>query len=300
MARKIFTPEFLDAAKLLLAQDHASFNKVGKALGVNGENLRVAMMRYSPDIKRGKAAPPGNAKPFDHAECIALYAAGHSVKALAERYNVQRSTISTMLDRNGIALRGRSEAMFTRMANTDPEKRKQLCEAAHNAVRGKAQSNEHRENTTVARFVNQTHVGRGEKDLASALGSAGVDVVTQAPVNPYNIDLLCFGRVAVEIHTASCLPQSSPYHRKRIENLLNRDIVPVYLCGKNAAEHWHTIANQLVPIINQARGLPPGSREYWVIRGTLHRFAIGTNDRGQFACVPAPPRFEWKVSNLQW
>lgn len=300
MARKIFTPEFLDAAKLLLAQDHASFNKVGKALGVNGENLRVAMAKYCPSIERGKRAPPPNAKPFDHAECIALYAAGHSVKALAERYEVQRKTIATMLDLNGVSLRGRSEAMFVRMAKADPEERKQLCEAAHNAIRGKAQSNEHRENTTVARFVNQTHVGRGEKDLASALNSVGVDVVTQAPVNPYNIDLLCFGRVAVEIHTASCLPQSSPYHRKRIENLLNRDIVPVYLCGKNAAEHWHTIADQLIPIVNQARSLPPGARQYWVVRGTVNRFTFGTNDRGQFSAVPTTPRFEWKVSRLDW
>lgn len=297
MSRKKFTPDLLDRAKVLLQQDGASFTTVGRQLDVHGECLRVAMAKAGIVPDRGRRIAP-NAKPFDEAEFIALYRAGRSIKSLSSQLGAERKTLTDTLIRLGEPVRGRSAAMFTRMSQTSEEDRKKLAQRANEASRGKPKSIEHRDKIVLTRFARQTHVGAGEHSLANALRSRGVEVVTQAPCGTYNIDLLCLGRVAVEIHTASAFPATMPHHSERIKDLLDRGVVPVYLCGPRAAVWWQTIADQLIPFIEEASRFPAGSREYRVIRGAPKHYAIVRNDLGQFSAVPAPPRFDWKASIL--
>lgn len=297
MSRKpVYTPDFIDKAVGLIAGG-MTLGEAAAALGCHPDNLSVKMRELGHTYSRPHR-PAANAKPFDEAECVARYSAGESVKALAKDYGIQRATVTRMLFRRGQRLRGRSDAMLTRMANTSEADRKQLTEAAHDAVRGKPKSEEHNQKIVASRFARQTHVGRGEKELASQLRALGVDVITQAPVKSYNVDLLCFGRVAVEIHSSSRLPGQDAYFSKRTKDLLDSGLVPLYLTGQHCAHMWPTIAEELVAHINELCRLPAGTRQYRMIRGALHNFTRIRDDLGQFACIPSAPRFSREVRDL--
>jgi very-short-patch-repair endonuclease len=296
MSRKLYTPDFIHRAADLI-NEGMTLAEAAVAMNCSADVLSVKMREIGLIYERPYRPAP-NAKPFDEAECIARYRAGESVKALAEAYGIQRATVTAMLIRRGEPARGRSDAMFVRMANTSEADRKQLAQAAHDAVRGKPKSEQHIEKIVASRFARQTHIGCGEKDLASQLRSLGVDVITQAPVKSYNVDLLCLGRVAVEVHSSSRLPGQDAYFSKRTKDLLDCGLVPLYLTGQHCAHMWPTIAEELVAHINELCRLPAGARQYRMIRGALHNFTTIRNDLGQFTCVPSAPRFGREVRDL--
>ena len=74
--------------------------------------------------------------------CINEYLGGKSIKQLAVDNGVSRQVIYRIFRENAVPVRNRSEAMFTRMANTTFEERKRLAFAANEAKRGLANTPE--------------------------------------------------------------------------------------------------------------------------------------------------------------
>ena len=75
-------------------------------------------------------------------DCIKEYFAGKSIKQLAVDNGVSRQVIYRIFRENDVPVRNRSEAMFTRMANTTFEERQRLAFAANEAKRGLANTPE--------------------------------------------------------------------------------------------------------------------------------------------------------------
>ena len=202
------------------------------------------------------------------------YLAGRSVKSIATELNVARHVIGLRLKDSGIALRNRSEAMFTRMANTTPEERQRLSQSAHNAKRGKPNTSEmlHKRALAHKRFI-----GAFENEFLTFLTKNGIPVVFQEPFMSYNLDIGC-GNVAVEIHTQCANPLTSNYIKKVMDCVnAGKNMIYVWIPPRQMIVTDECYAN-VVSLVKEIRTNPPTRSKYWVIRGTGELYATGSFD----------------------
>ena len=148
--------------------------------------------------------------------CVKEYFAGKSIKQLAVDNGVSRQVIYRIFRENNIPVRNRSEAMFTRMANTSPEERKRLAFAANKAKRGLANTPEMLEKRAKA---GKRFIGKFEQEFIDKFLEIGIDIVPQQPFMSYNLDIGC-GDIAVEIHTQTASPLS-PRFLPKLMNCVN-------------------------------------------------------------------------------
>ena len=207
-------------------------------------------------------------------DCIKEYFAGKSIKQLAVDNGVSRQVIYRIFRENAVPVRNRSEAMFTRMANTSPEERKRLAFAANEAKRGLANTPEMLEKRAKA---GKRFIGKFEQEFIDAISACGIECFPQEPFLSYNLDIGC-GDIAVEIHRHTDSPLA-PRHIKKVMNCIN--------AGKSMLYVWiNPTKNILLPecyenvisIIQQFRSNPPIRSKYWVIRGTGELYATGSFD----------------------
>jgi len=118
-----------------------------------------------------------------------MYDAGVSVKGLAKEFGVASSVIVSRLNELGITPRNRSEAMYVRMDHTPPEERRRLTDAAHSAVRGVRQTEEHRRKIAVTREAIQFKVSRTETIFSEMLIERGIHTTPQKAIGRYNVDI---------------------------------------------------------------------------------------------------------------
>jgi hypothetical protein len=205
---------------------------------------------------------------------VSEYLSGKSVKALAGELHVARHAIALRLKNSGITPRNRSESMYNRMAQTPPEERQRLAEAAHEAKRGYTNSPETRHKMALCK---NKRSGAYESEFIAALENAGIPVVPQEPFLAYNLDIGC-GDIAVEIHTQTANPLTSNFIKKLME-CVN--------AGKNMVYVWITPHNpvvtdacyqQVVSIVKAFRADPPARSKYWVVRRTGEIYASGSFD----------------------
>lgn len=167
--------------------------EIGLTLGVSeAPIIRVLRTR--------RVAMRDSIKIRDEPEVVRMhFAEGISVKQIAIRLGLGRDAVVGAIRRAGAEQRGRSAAMFVRMAAATPEERARLASAAHVASKGKPRTDiaKARRAATMMRLAKSTEL---ESVFVAALRLAGFDVVPQLAEGPYSIDIaIPSRRVAVEI-----------------------------------------------------------------------------------------------------
>ncbi len=207
-------------------------------------------------------------KPINDARAIQLYQSGLSEKAVAEEMGVGRRAIRLRLLEHGIEPRGRSAAMFLRMAQMTETERKANAQAAHDASRGSAHSDESYRQSALTRQRTQSYGSPVEAELAKTLRDRGLETISQQAIDRYNCDLGA-DPVAIEVfgggwhwsgqHLA-ILPK-----RTRTLFALGWDILVVWV-----DKRW-PLGNDLADFVNtyvrSRRQRPHAAREYLVVRG---------------------------------
>jgi len=161
-----------------------------------------------------------------------LFLDGCGSHAIAKHLGVDRSTINTRLLRMGFTPKTFSQSMRRYMTNIGASGRQRMTTAAHDAVRGSSQSDEHRCKIAATREARQTHVTRIERICLDMLVARGFDCVAQKAVGRYNVDVaITEPPVAVEIfggywHGAG---SHAAIFRKRFDFLLDSGWCPVII-----------------------------------------------------------------------
>lgn len=213
----------------------------------------------------------------DKQDLVQRYIDGESVKGLAESLGVSREWVTGTLTRLGVQTRGRSEAMYTRMARTSPEERSRLAAAAHDAIRGTTPSDATVE--AAARRRERKGFGKrspAELELSKMLRAQGLDVIHEKAVGRYNVDLAT-GSIAVEILGGSW--HRTKRHGKRLRYLLDRGWDVIYIWIDSIYHPLSPGAAEYVVTHLQFRERNPSvPRCYRVIRGAGQFIAGGSAD----------------------
>ncbi|WP_240777048.1 helix-turn-helix domain-containing protein [Nonomuraea basaltis] len=204
-------------------------------------------------------------------EVARRYLGGESEKALAEALGVWRSTIRIVLTEQGIAARGRSDALEVRLAQLSVEERKRLASFANTARRGQRASTREMTAKAVARVDNPCWTGLGEAEIAELLSAHSLAVEPQRAEGPYNIDVATWP-VAVEVHRHTTHPMRQTRIRERAVYLADQGWRVLYVwCYRSAAGQWcfsDAAAEEVVTHIQRAQADPTSVREYRVVRCT--------------------------------
>ena len=201
---------------------------------------------------------------FDTNHMIEEYLSGKSIKQLAFEHSFSRQVVYRVLRQNNIHIRGLSESMYVRMAQTPPEERKRLALAANEAKRGLANTPEmlHKRALAHKRFI-----GEFEQEFIDALSNAGIPVIPQEPFLSYNFDIGC-GDIAVEIHTQTASPLSPRFIKKLMDCVkAGKSMLYVWINPQHVVLTGDCYKN-VISIVLEFRRNPPARRKYWAVRGT--------------------------------
>lgn len=208
---------------------------------------------------------------------VAAYRDGASCKAVATRFGISRPTIASILVRRGIPVRGRSEASFLRMARTSPERRREITQAAHAAVRGVPHSEEHRAKLARTRQARRFKISPVETELCEMLKAKGLDPIQQLAMGRYNVDVaLEESSIAVEVfggHWHASGAHAARY-RERTDYILDRGWLPVMLWVTKAFPLTVAAADYLVTLHESRRLHEPVDRQEKVIRCDPHNGTV--------------------------
>lgn len=256
-----------------------SCNALAKAFrtssGTVSERLRQAGVDMRPEGgRRGERQVA-----VDSAAIVSRYLAGESEKALADALGTNRTVIRNRLLDADIQPRGRSESMYLRMSQASPEERARLASAAHDSVRGKPKTPEF----LIARAIGVERQGAAhgnaspaELMLASMLRDAGVPIIHQKAIGPYNVDL-AVGSVAVEVLGGGW--HRAKLHGERLRYLLDAGWDVIYVWVNALRYPLGPGAGQYVVAHCEFRDRNPSApRCYRVIRGGGEFVAEGSSD----------------------
>lgn len=245
-----------------------SYSEVAKKLGVSASFVRKRLVEHGVELR-----PSSHYRRhvLDTQRVVRRYLSGESEKAVAGSLGVSRQVIRRVLLESGITPRNRSDAMFTRMANTSPDERSRLSAAAHDAVRGMKRTDAEMEaRARVAQRIDY-RVSPLEGELAELLRMRGVETVPQLAVGRYNLDLAAWP-VAVEVHHTAAHPMVA-YGGRGIERtmyLADRGWRTLYIWinPRTKVKFTDRCADEVVSLLNLAESDPSVFGEYRVIRGT--------------------------------
>jgi very-short-patch-repair endonuclease len=210
--------------------------------------------------------------PLDIDHLVGQYEAGVSVKALAAQLGVSRPVIVRRLSELGITPRGRSDSMFLRMAQSTPEERMRLTQAAHAATRGRPQPEDRCIRQAQGRERTKSHAGPDAVTLAELLNARGLPVTLEKACGPYNIDLtLDAAAIAVEIQGGNWHAYGRHGARlgKRREHILGAGwhLVEVWGTSEILRKNLGIIADKLTAFAEEFGGLDSSRRQHRVLRG---------------------------------
>lgn len=158
------------------------------------------------------------------------YIAGETEQALARAFGVSRSAIKRRLINAGIIRRTMSEAHRLRASKMTASERSAQAAAAHDAVRNRRQTDEHRCKIALTNEVRQHNVSRIDRRCAALLEARGVACIINKAVGRYNVDVaLTESRIAVEVfgghwHTTG---RAARRFRKRFDYIIDSGWLPV-------------------------------------------------------------------------
>ncbi len=286
-------PRIIDPAKINHAAElYASgktFKECAAELSMDPESLRVALRR------RGIEARPrtGGHNRIPAPEGIAdAYRAGESVKALAAAHGVARAVVRRWLIEAGEGPRGRSEAMNVRQGRMSPAERSNLARAAHDAVRGVEQSEEHRRRIALSRELSGYGgpTSAGTDWLCRELAHLGIEHIREKAVGRYNLDIaLSASSVAVEVLGGNW-HRAKPVHTVRTPYILNAGWHVVFVWDTKRCKISTGALDYIITFAEKARLDPTATREYRVIRGDGEFVAAGSAEDDEFPLIPASVR----------
>lgn len=209
------------------------------------------------------------------------YREGLSVLELSKIYDIARLSIDALLADQGVAKRTPGEQQIIRNASLTPEQRKANAAAAHEAKRGRPNSEDALERAAVARHRDGTaHVGPSELLMARWLTDRGLPTSPQVPVGKYNCDIGIGDRFAVEMFGGNWHSTGDHARREpeRAEYVMGRGISLCYVWDQRRCRLQEAAADQVVSYFQLASLDPSPLGQYWVIRGDGELLATG---RGQ-------------------
>lgn len=224
--------------------------------------------------RRMKAAglpPRGRKSVYDEDAAARRFLEGGSVKAVAQEFGIQRQTLVNMLRQRGIEPRGRRDAMLLRMAQSTPEERLRLTEAAHAAVRGRRQPEEHCIRQAQGRERTKSHASLEALALHQVLVETGIPATLEKAFGPYNLDI-AFDElpIAVEIQGGNWHSHGRHGARlpKRREYILSSGwhLVEIWT-AKRLALIPHAATEKLIALSQSLSLDPSGRGEHRVIGG---------------------------------
>lgn len=276
--------------------DGLSCKEAGRSVGIGVSQAHYWLKKYGIDtsqVARSFAkARAGRDEIRDR--IVQAFKDGGSVKAVAERFGVQRSTVIRCLEDVGIAPRSRSKAMILRMASTTDDDKKALAAAANKARRGAQASADELRKKAFTKARTHSKVGAAEYEFADTLTSIGMHADLQYPVGPYNIDIMCWP-IAVEIHSQAGHPHSDARCLQRIKYLCDRGLSVVYIkCASWRNDVWTINAPEIIcayhiAALHEATQTDPSLLgQYWVVRRSGETITSSCCDLDKIALVPVP------------
>ena len=231
-------------------------------------------------------------KDFDVHDLIRRHEAGESLKQASKRLGYGRRALQLQMTKAGFTPRNRSEAMFVRMSRTSATERQRLSAAAHEAVRGKRQTDQHR--IRVAKTKETTIVPtRTEGKMLAMLRSRGLGCIPQKAIGRYNVDVaVTEPPIAVEIFGGNW--HSGGHHRrmfpKRADYILDLGWSLMIVWDQTRDPMSVHAADYIATFIKESRRDPSLRREYRVIRGCGEELARGRGHFNDLALVPSQRR----------
>lgn len=207
-------------------------------------------------------------------DLIKLYSQGMSIKALSDKFNIARTGITSRFKTAGVPIRGRSDAMHLRMAQTSPEERKRLASFANNALRGSNQPEQGCIKRAKGVEKSGSKIGKGEELLQKWLTDLGLEPIPQLAVNRYNIDLAVHP-IAVELLCNSASPIHRKSDRKKIEYLTNHGWSVLYIWVGRDGIFDNRCASYVRTYFDTVKRDPSLIGEYRVVRGSGEFYASG-------------------------
>lgn len=260
-----------DAVKRYAAGE--STEKIAKFFGCCAETIIKNLIESGVRIRGRNEAPRSRRITLDDSEIARRYASGESELSIANDLGVSRNVIARRIAASDLPRRGRSAAMFTRMAKTTEAERLRLTEAAHDAVRGKPQSFEHRVKIATGRQRLRSLDRRSpiEVAISKMLADRGVPHTRNAAVGPYNVDFsLDPVRIAVEVFGGGWHAGGAYANRffKRTKYLLDRgwDVVIVWVDPKKFPP-GPGVVDQIISSTDFRRAYPSARSQYRVLLG---------------------------------
>jgi very-short-patch-repair endonuclease len=178
------------------------------------------------------------------------YLSGESELALSLAFNTSRATICDRLVKAGVTRRTKSEASFLAYGRMSEEARQDMTAAAHAAVRGKRQTEEHR--CKIAQYnEREGRQSTSERWLAQQIANRlHVKPIPQKAIGRYNVDVaIAETRIAVEIFGGEWHATGShaARFRKRCDYILNRgwSIIIIW----NERKFWGTLDHGAVDYV---------------------------------------------------
>ena len=202
---------------------------------------------------------------------IKRYIAGETEQKLAGEIGISRTALRTRLISNGVKIRGCSEANTIRMSHLSRKQRLKITSAAHTAVRGFKQSDEHRTKISKTLENNGAYGSGAERKLAEILCSKGINTIPQKSIYKYNVDL-AFQEypIAVEIFGGMfhSFGRHKARHFRRVKDILDSGwhIVIIWINGFDYPLGIGS-ADYLIRFCDELRLNPSLPRQYRVIFG---------------------------------
>lgn len=247
----------------------------------------------------------------DTHDLCSRYELGESELALSKHFGINRATVRRQILKAGISPRGPRDANIVSAMRLSPEFRSSRAQAAHNSVRGKTQTEEHRRKIALSIERSPKHISPAERRLADMLRLKGFDLTPQKAIGRYNVDIaLNIDRIAVEVfggnwHSAG---RHARRFRKRTDFLLNSGwhVVLIWIDGNYPIEQG--AVDQIVSLSDLIRCNKTIQPQEWVIRGDGqpsarggsnldYRADIGGDHCGQFV-RDEYGRFGYKASRM--
>src|SRR5262245_17276518 len=266
-----------------------TLESLAQSVGICGHTAKARMKELGVTLRSSKEAISlDRTIPVDIASIITRYQAGETELALAKSLGVSRPVIHRRLVQSGITLRTQGETQIVARAHWSSAKRKRFAAAAHAAVRGVTQSNEHRCKITRTREARQLGIDPCETRVAKLLADRGCSITQQKAIVRFNVDIAIHeGAIAVEIfgghwHAAG---RHAARFRKRCDYILD--------CGWALVIIWitkdwpleSTVIDYLVAL-SKRRGLRKTKwRQEQVIRGDGYVSVLGNKSHNGAAVI---------------
>lgn len=220
-----------------------------------------------------------------------LYEAGWHVVDLAKKFSVSRPVIGRQLRERGVTLRSISESHRIAASRASQEERTRRASAAHDAVRGKRQSMEHRCKIAISKETLQSHSTRIEQVLASRLRRRGLTVIPQKAIGPYNVDLaITEPPIAVEIfggHWHAGGRHASRF-KKRLNYIINQGWTPVFVWVDKSYPLEVGAIKHIIALVEQIRRGEPVRRQEQMIYGNGNPSTLGESKLYGLPVIPGP------------